>query len=100
MSAQVVELPISQRPPRVLTSDLSARLRAVNDARRALAAYGCRVVRQDIRQGTRRKPLLIVDQATPSLRCAVTGLLAERSGERIVFRAHFAGVELGWECLS
>ncbi|MDI3259679.1 MAG: hypothetical protein QJR02_08285 [Sinobacteraceae bacterium] len=99
MSA-VVELPLSQRPPRVLTSDLSARLRAVNDTRRALAAYGCRVVRQDIRQGTRRRPLLIVDQAPPSLRCAVTSLLAERSGDRIVFRAHFGAVELGWEKLS
>ncbi len=96
MSRTVVELPLSQRPMRVLTPDLSSRIHQVNAARALLAELGCSVREQRLHQGTKARPLLILDQVAPELQCRVKGLLRSLDQGRVEYRAHFGQVELAW----
>lgn len=96
--SRVAELPLSQRPPRVLNADLARRLTQVNDAARVLRDLGCRVVGQDLRLGQRQRPLLKIDAPTPPLRETCTSTLNRREKDgRSVTIAYWRGIEIGWE---
>jgi hypothetical protein len=94
--ANVIELPLSQRPLRVLTSDLSDRLAAINTARANLAAIGCTVAAQDVRQGTKKRPQLRLGVVRNELGNHVRSVARLIEGEEVVFRAIGFGCDLVW----
>lgn len=90
-------LPLSQRPPRVLTPDLANRLSLVNDAIRALHKYGCRVRCQDLRRGSHKRPLLMIDAPTSDLLRYCGGLTrSAEAGVGVITRVFWHDIELSW----
>ena len=91
---QTVSRLIIDRPLKVLTADLSARLTAANDARRALAARGLRVVNQHIHATAR--PLLRLEHGDERLRGQVRQIaFLIVKGERFLV-GRFQEVDVAW----
>jgi hypothetical protein len=94
--AVVIELPISQQPMRVLTPDLSERLAAISDARVKLAELGARVTRQNVLQGTKKRPQLTIEGANLQLRMRICGLLVKPLKTQNHVSGRFGAVDLCW----
>ncbi len=83
---------ISDQPPRVLTPQLREKLAAVTEAQRALAVLGSRVLQQDLRLGTSKRPLLTLDGAGSKVRPLLKAI-ARIDGARV---ARFMDVDVSW----
>ena len=86
---------IADQPMRVLTRDLGDRLQAVTDALRHLDA-DLPLVEQQLRQGTRQRPLLVFRSGGERLREKLTQIaVMTLDGQRCLV-GKFRGVDLCW----
>lgn len=90
----------SDKPLHVLTPDLSQRIAAVNQCRDQLRQQGFQVVRQALRQGDSKPPLLTVavpaGDAALRLRGLAKAVRMAFDDDGAVWIARISGVDVQW----
>lgn len=86
---------ISDQPMRVLTRDLGDRLQAVTDALRHLDR-DLPLLQQQLRQGSKRRPLLVLRFGNEQLRAQLTQVAVMTINDRRCLVGKFRGVDLCW----
>lgn len=87
---------LSDKPLSILNSRLSERLDLVNGIKRELAAGGYRIVAQDLRLASSKRPLLRLERGDEALREKLSQIAfnQDEHGRYIVGR--FRGVDVRW----
>jgi hypothetical protein len=86
----------SDQELRVLNTSLSARLVTVNEAHRALSARGYHLVRQDLRLGTAKRPLLTLDRGNEDLRSELSQIRTGIGDDGAFVMGKFMDVDVCW----
>jgi len=87
----------SEKPLRVLTPELTFRLRCATGAIHKLRALGYKVASQDLHLGASRRPLLNLVAGGESLRQQCTQITIEQRERYRIIIARFAGCDVRWQ---